>query len=379
MENNKSSYYYRLDIYRFIFTVFVVVLHFEQLYRTLPQLYHLSRSLYRSVDFFFLLGGFLLFRSFKNQHYANALDFTLAKARRLIPINFTVIICTCLFMSLHPIKGMADVFSVIKNFVHYVICTVPNLLFLQEFIPVFEIFCGGDYFIPLWYISAMLLSSFIWFWFLKAEQHKYGENCKAFSWGLVIAVFLYSYLINIYGSINVSQGAVPGLNLAPGFLRGLADIGLGIFCANYSVKINNKKIQGLLKLILPLLLFVLAFYAAETVIDFVFIAICAFVLVFEFSIEEEPGLLIQKLCKFAGKISIPIYFSHAFVIIIVYTPVFQKWPSIAANVPLNLAVRAVLVAAVSLVFYVISKLLEKPFEKFYSLFKTVAEAESNAF
>ena len=378
MENNKSSYYYRLDIYRFIFTVFVVVLHFEQLYRTQPQLYHLSRSLYRSVDFFFLLGGFLLFRSFKNQHYANALDFTLAKAKRLIPINFTAVICTCLFMSLHSIKGIADILSVIKSFVHYVICTIPNLLFLQEFIPVFETFCGGDYFIPLWYISAMLLSSFIWFWFLKAEQHKHGENCKAFGWGLIAAVLIYCYLINIYGSINVSQGAVPGLNLAPGFLRGLADIGLGIFCANFSVKINNKKIRAVLKLVLPLLLFALAFYAAETVIDFVFISICAFVLVFEFSIEEEPSLLIQKLCKFAGKISIPIYFSHAFVIIIVYTPVFQRLPALEANVPLNLAVRAVLVAAVSFIFYVISKLLEKPFEKFYSCVVARAETESNA-
>ncbi|MBO7136380.1 MAG: hypothetical protein J6V73_07125, partial [Spirochaetaceae bacterium] len=94
MENENKTYYYRLDIYRLIFTIFVVTIHFEQFYRTLPILYHLSRSLYRAVDFFFLLSGFLLYKSFCAKHYANALDFTIAKAKRLFPINFVVVILT---------------------------------------------------------------------------------------------------------------------------------------------------------------------------------------------------------------------------------------------------------------------------------------------
>ncbi|MBO4729345.1 MAG: hypothetical protein J5631_13045, partial [Spirochaetaceae bacterium] len=72
MENENRAYYYRLDIYRFIFTIFVVILHFETLYPSLPKIQHLSKSLYRSVDFFFMLSGFLLYKSFKNQHYSNA-------------------------------------------------------------------------------------------------------------------------------------------------------------------------------------------------------------------------------------------------------------------------------------------------------------------
>lgn len=368
MENENKAYYYRLDIYRFIFTIFVVILHFETLYPSLPKIQHLSKSLYRSVDFFFMLSGFLLYKSFKNQHYSNALDFTLAKAKRLFPINFVVVILSCLFMSFLPVNGIAQLLAFARNFLHNTICAIPNLLFLQEFIPVFENFCGGDYFVPLWYISAMLFSGFIWFWFLTAAQKKHDENFKAYVFALVVAIIIFSFIFNEYGHINIAQGFVPKFNIAAGFLRGLADMGLGIFFANFSIHIDNKKILTVLKILLPLLLFALAFYAAKTTMDFIFIIVCAFVLSFEFSIEETPCGVVQSVCRFAGKASVPIYFSHAFVLIIVYTPIIQKWESLSSNFLLDMLVRTALVAAVSFIFYWLAKLFEKPFNRFCSCF-----------
>lgn len=375
MENENKTYYYRLDIYRLIFTIFVVTIHFEQFYRTLPILYHLSRSLYRAVDFFFLLSGFLLYKSFCAKHYANALDFTIAKAKRLFPINFVVVILTCLFINFTPIKGMSEVLSLVKNFVHYAISAIPNLLFLQEFIPVFETFCGGDYFAPLWYISAMLFSGFIWFWFLASAQKKHDKTFKAYGFALTVSIIIFSFIFNEFGHINITQGFVPKLNIAIGFLRGLADMGLGIFFANFSIHIDNKKILAVLKVLLPLLLFALAFYAAQTAMDFIFIIVCAFVLTFEFSIEQSPCGMVQSICRFAGKASVPIYFSHAFVLIIIYTPIIQKWTSLTSNFLLDLFVRAVLVAVVSFIFYWLAKLLEKPLNKLCSCFVPKIETE----
>lgn len=373
MENQKEAYYYRLDAYRFIFTILVVVLHFETFYKTIPMLYHLSRGFYRSVDFFFLLSGFLLYKSFRGCRYKNALDFTFTKARRLIAINFVVITITCFFIGFVPVKSVADISAVIKNFIHHILCTIPNMLFIQEFIPVFENFCHeGDYFAPLWYISAMLISGFIWFWFLAASQKK-GNSARASGLPLVLSVLVLSFLFNVFGHLNVSQGFVPGLNLPHGFLRGLADMGLGVFFASFSIRISNKKATAVLKVLLPLMLLGFACYAAQTAFDFVFVIFCSFVLMFEFSIEDAPCTMMQKICKFAGKASIPIYFSHAFVIIFVYTPIIQKFGSLSDNWPLALIVRAVLVAAASVVAWLLAKPAEKLLAKFFSSFKAEPE------
>ena len=260
-ENENKAYYYRLDIYRLIFTIFVVILHFETFYISIPKLYHLSRSLYRAVDFFFLLSGFLLYRSFRNQHYTSALDFTLAKAKRLLPINFVVVVFTCFFMNFVPIHSLSGIITLIKDFVLHVICALPNILFLQEFIPVFENFCGGDYFVPLWYISAMMVCCFIWFWYLSTAHQKYGENFRVYGLCLVFSIIIFAFIFNEYGHINISQGFIPKFNIAAGFLRGLAVMGLGIFCANFSIRLNNKKLVVLLKILFPVLLFVLILYA----------------------------------------------------------------------------------------------------------------------
>lgn len=369
MVNRKEIYYYRLDAYRFIFTILVVILHFETLYPSLPQLHHLSRSFYRSVDFFFLLSGFLLFRSFSNLHYKNATDFTFSKANRLLAINFVVVTTTCFFISLIPSKSLSAVLDIAKNFFIHILYAVPNYLFLQEFIPVFENFCGGDYFIPLWYISAMLVSGFIWFWFLAATQKKHSGFAGTSGIPLVLSVLILSYLFNVFGHLNISQGFVPGLNLPHGFLRSLADMGLGVFFASFSINISNKKIIAVLKVLLPLLLFLLTCYAAQTAFDFVFVILCCFVLMFEFSIEGEPCRLVQKICLFVGKASIPIYFSHAFVIIFVYTPIIQKFSSLADNCLLALIVRSVLVVTASVLAWLLARPAKIMLGKFYACFK----------
>ena len=379
-ENKSTAYYYRLDIYRLIFTIFVVTLHFETLYPSLPQLHHLSRSFYRSVDFFFLLSGFLLFRSFHNRHFKNAFNFTFAKAGRLLPINFVVVIATCFFINLSSVNSFAGVLTMAKNFLLHILYAVPNFLFLQEFIPVFEHFCVGDYFIPLWYISAMLVSGFIWFCFLAASQKNHGDSCRVSGWALVLPLLIMSYLLSICGQLNISQGFVPGLNLPLGFLRSLADMGLGVFFANFSINISNKKITAVLKVLLPLLLFVLACYAAQTTFDFVFVIFCCFVLMFEFSIEGEPSKLVQKICRFAGKVSIPIYFSHAFVLIFVYTPIVQKFTLLENNWMLALIVRTVLVILASVAAYLLSKPAKIMLDRFFGCFTSESEktAENSA-
>ena len=293
-----------------------------------------------------------------------------------MPVNFVVTMITCFFAGFTPVKSFSDMLLLIRNFIHHILSAIPNFIFIQEFIPVFERFCEGDYFVPFWYISIMLLCGFVWFWFLTTTQKKYGSFSKFYGWGLVFPLIILAYIFGEYGQVNISRSFVPGLNVPSGLLRGFADIGLGIFCANFTINIKNKKVLAVIKVIFPLAIFILVFYAAGTAIDFVFIFLCAFVLMFEFSLAETPCKVVRNICRFLEKASIPVYFSHSFVIIFIYIPIVQKWDALADNFPFTLIVRAILIAAASFVLYILSKLMEKPFEKFYSSFK-VGSSEPN--
>ena len=362
-----KTYYPRIDLYRFVFTVFVVILHFECFYPTKPK--DNIFALYRSVDFFFLLSGFLLFKSLKNQKYRNALDFTLSKAKKLMPVNLVVITAACICTSFPKVFAVKSLLGSCKALFVNLVCSIPNIFFVQLFIPVVEKIIPSRYeAFPMWYISAMIVSCFIWFWILSALRNKNGNDSKYYSWGLVGAVLVYSSVFNLYGKTDVGfDEIVPIFNLPAGFFRGFADIGFGIFLANYEFKIENLKLKYFLKLFFPLLLFVSIFYAKYSVFDYIYIFFCAVTLVFEFSLQETSKF--EKFYSFIGKISLYVYFTHAFVIFYEYTPLVQKIPELNDYFYLNIFVRILLVAATSFAAYWLSKPIKTALDKLYSVIK----------
>ena len=362
-----KTYYPRIDLYRFVFTVFVVILHFECFYPTKPK--DNIFALYRSVDFFFLLSGFLLFKSLKNQKYMNALDFTLSKAKKLMPVNLVVIAAACICTSFPKVFAVKSLLVSSKALFINIVCSIPNIFFVQLFIPILEKFIPSRYeAFPMWYISAMIVSCFIWFWILSALKNKNGTDSKYYSWGLVAAVLVYSSVFNLYGKTDVAfDEIVPFFNLPAGFFRGFADIGLGIFLANYEFKIENQKLRSFLKIFFPLLLFISIFYAKYSVFDYIYIFFCAVTLVFEFSLQETPKF--EKFCSFIGKISLYVYFTHAFVIFYEYTPLIQKFPELNSYFYLNIFVRILLLAATTIAAYWLSKPAGVLLNKLYAAIK----------
>ena len=364
-----KTYYPRIDLYRFVFTVFVVILHFECFYPTKPK--DNIFALYRSVDFFFLLSGLLLAKSFKNQKYQNALDFTLGKAKKLMPLNIIVVLAACVLTALPDSFSMKSLFNSCWAFFLNLVSSVPNIFFVQLFIPVLQKFIPGRFeALPLWYISSMIVSGFIWFWLLTALKTKFDENSKYRSCGLLAAVLVLSFLVSQDGKTDVAfDEVVPLLNLPAGFLRGFAEMGLGIFLADYQFLIENLKIKSFLKLFFPILLFVMIFYAKYSMFDYVYVFFCAVTLIFEFSLKETPKA--ERVYRFLGKSALPVYFTHAFVIFYEYTPLFQKFPELKNHFYLDICIRVLLVFVTALAAYVLAKPVSKLLNRLYSAVKCV--------
>ncbi len=364
----KKDYYPRIEFYRFVFTIFVVIMHFECFYRT--KLVDNVFALYRSVDFFFLLSGLLLAKSFKKQKYQNALDFTLGKVKKLMPLNIVVVLAACIVTAFPKMFGIKSILSSCWVFFLNFVSSIPNIFFVQLFIPVLQKIVPNRFeAFPMWYISSMIVSGFIWFWLLTGLNKKYEESSKYRAWGLVSAVLVFSFLVNQYNKTDVAfDEIVPLLNLPAGFLRGFAEMGLGIFLADYRFEIKSQVLKSLLKIIFPVLLFAMIFYAKYSMFDYIYIFFCALALVFEFSLQETPKA--EKVYVFLGKAALPVYFTHAFVIFYEYTPLVQKIPALDNSFYLNILVRAILVFATAFVAYLITKPVSKMLNKLYSAVKS---------
>ncbi len=363
----KKAYYPRIDFYRFVFTIFVVILHFECFYKTKPI--DNVFALYRSVDFFFLLSGFLLAKSFKKQKYQNALDFTLGKVKKLMPLNIVVVLAACIVSAFPKMLSVKDLLNSCWTFFINLVSSVPNIFFVQLFIPVLQKIVPNRFeAFPMWYISSMIVSSFIWFWLLAALKSKFGESSKYRSWGLISAVLVLSFLINQYDKTDIAfDEIVPLFNLPAGFFRGFAEIGLGIFLADYRFEVKSPILKNFLKIFFPALLFTMIFYAKYSMFDYIYVFFCAVTIIFEFSLQETPKA--EKVYAFLGKAALPVYFTHAFVIFYEYTPLAQKFPALADGFYLNILVRAILVFATAFAAYLLAKPISKLLNKLYSAVK----------
>ncbi|MCQ2593828.1 MAG: acyltransferase [Treponemataceae bacterium] len=357
MENKK--YFYRIDILRLIFCLCVVVLHFETFYPIFPG--KGIKGFGRAVDFFFILSGFLLMYSFKARRYQSGFEYFGSKVKRLFPLNLLMLF---LFSAFTVFPGVfahfsaAELLKSIYNFFINFIATLPDVFFLQLFIPVVENFIPSRIEnIPIWYVSAMVVASFVWYSLLLLASK--DEKKSNYGWVLLFPVFIFCYLVNETKQLALSQGPVKLLYLPGGFLRGFADMAIGIFLANYKIEIKSKFAETVFKIALPLLVFAFMNYAMNTVMDFVFIVFTSVLLLFEFSYTPKESKFLTNIGHFCGKASVILYFTHAFVIIFVYTPLFQKYPQIGENFFMSLLVRCGLLTVTGFAVYWLTKPVEK--------------------
>ena len=80
--NGEKNYSYAIDIYKFLFTVGVCLMHYEGIYFLSEN--RMFEGFYLAVDFFFVLSGFFLYRSIKSSKYESAWQYTKKKAKEFM-------------------------------------------------------------------------------------------------------------------------------------------------------------------------------------------------------------------------------------------------------------------------------------------------------
>lgn len=227
MEHKNNS----IVVWRIIFTYFVTGFHFDNQYLITRSL-GFSNGTYLSVEFFFMVSGYLLYEGFLRnpEKYSSGLHYLWARVKRLLPYYWGSY--ALLILWLIGTSGL-------KETLYTISFRYPELFALQ---------CMGlnegwtNMNNSTWYISVMLLCGFVIYHCLV----KWKDNFINFAAPIMIIVF-YSYLYRNNGGIHVVT-QTEGFYLNWALMRGMAAMCLGLFACRLNHAILRKEIkQGFLK------------------------------------------------------------------------------------------------------------------------------------
>lgn len=120
------------------------------------------------------------------------------------------------------------------------------------------------------------------------------------------------FLWKSYNGLDLHTGATPVLKIAPGILRGMADMGLGIL--GYKIS-ENKTIpyKGILRIVIIGILWIIIFYFPHSDLDFIFVFFVLLLILLEFS---ETYTNKKRSTFHLRKLSLGIYFCHSYIILL---------------------------------------------------------------
>lgn len=305
-----------IEFLRFIFSIMIIYVHILQfsvwtynLYPEFPlyvKLYHKCLDSYLCVDYFFIVGGFFLYRTLLKKNLST-LEYAKNRFIRLWPL-LALSIFLFWVLSLFNICNFYSYGNLLSLFFLYD-------SFFKEHLVDFYFNNGCS-----WFICSLFWCS-IFYHYLYKNFDKKATN-------LIIALIIcYSYTT----ILNYSEGTITGVSfktisgMSGGLLRGLGGLGLGYFIGmfwqNFGNKIQNVEIKSKLKAafvfltvsaleiyIFIFLIYNSLFHQISYRNDFVLILIFCILFV---SFLAQKGLLSMlldnKLSEFLGKYAYSIY------------------------------------------------------------------------
>ena len=206
-----------IDILRLVFAFFIVFYHVR--YLTNRFIYDFPQNGYLAVDFFFIVSGYMITRSCRENEKNGTEPGTLRY-------------CFHKLMSFLPYLIVAEIFfGVVEGFsvIHTTNSFNRNFdLFFGAFWYHFQnVFClsmlnlyNGDI---TWYLSSLILSTLILYPFIRRSKVIFPRYVAP-----VFGVLLILTILVVTGAINAPNHTTFGF-ISKGLLRGLADMSLGIF------------------------------------------------------------------------------------------------------------------------------------------------------
>jgi len=191
-----------IEAFRFIFMVVLCLFHFSE-YVTI---YHG----YLVVEFFFVLSGVLLYNSIRQNENIGTLGFAIKRYKRLW-IEYSIA-ATFSFFALSRSKMIS---LNIDDLLNFILSYLSELLLLPSGI-LFPRYVNG----PSWYISILLIVSFVLYPFLK----KYRQQTLTM---FLPSIFILCLLLVFSNAHLYACGDIWSL------FRGFADISLGIMLGHF--------------------------------------------------------------------------------------------------------------------------------------------------
>ena len=170
---------------------------------------------YLAVEFFFILSGFLIYKSFSKPQAASTIDYTINKFRRFAPEYLIVlgyIYLRHLFLPVLAGNRDFDISFMMKMF--------PEILMLQD-----SGFYDGGANAPLWYLCILLVGGGLLYSFFR-----YNKRLATHVIIPLICLMGYTYLFGKSPNGSIEVWDVDGPIKAT-LVRGMAGMSLGILLA----------------------------------------------------------------------------------------------------------------------------------------------------
>lgn len=292
-----------ISLLKFIFSLFVILYHFSKILEGNNK-FEICLGGYLAVDFFFIVSGYYLYRfilKIKENVYKENVKNIVKKVKKFLPYTITI----------------GSIYLVFKYLMHTISKSEAIMSFFNIFLIDMTGLSGYSLNGPTWYISAMLIVSFV----LTPIIYNMKDTYKYYICPIIVMLGL-GYLYHISYSMNIFMTQWNGY-VYGGLVRALVDINLGIIIYNLSnlllEKSNNIKKYKLkvnvISVLLYLVIFIyIIFNKNEGTIDFFILVIIFAALITTFSETKINKLLDTKLIRYLEKISLPIFLNHFFFI-----------------------------------------------------------------
>lgn len=338
MAKPSSVHFVTLDLYRFIAASGVVALHFAEFteHPSSEWLRYSTSQFYLFVDFFFILSGFVIARSYSDTLKASCdvVDYLRRRLARIYPLYFV----TFVFFAIASLIGVSHYPDRSK---------AASMLSQLMMINSWPLNAPSPYNLPAWSISVEWAMYLLFPLMLLA--------CRQLGWWILFLIIAIGFLAN-YRYINSGVLAAPlwSLNINP--IRALPTFSIGVSIAIY---IDRYAVPyGV----------AIGFFAFLISIGMMVDHANAYAVLFTFSIsifltangelQKPPTIFNNAICKALGDSSYSVYMLH---IIVIMVTVDLFWKKITGNVEFPIIGFALLVFPLIVIFSILNyQVFERP-------------------
>ena len=290
--NNNS-----ISFWRIIFTLLIIMLHCGY-----------TQGGYIGVEFFFLVSGFLLAKSYYGNDQTSILQYVKKRFLRLYPMYLIAIIIFIALLS--SLEFYSQDFSGRLLFLRI----IDNLVTNWKSVLMLQLFGSGAITInaPAWYVVALFWVSLGYYILMKILPKKAFNVIVAIT---SAAVLIYCFIF--IGHLDLWEEKT--LFVSQGIFRAYAEIGLGILLFNLrevlDKKIQIKKTPALIiELIGFVAILIVTIFTNHTRLDYLLLMIMAVCVFLSFS-EHKGTLFKNNVIKNISGYTYGVYMNHSLLIL----------------------------------------------------------------